>query len=67
MQINRNLTEQAKHQRYVEMLAEETDIPIEQVEAVYSDVLTDLKQNSEIPDFVPVFAWRRTRTLLAAR
>jgi hypothetical protein len=67
MQESTDLTEQTKHKRYVELLAEELNEPVENVESIYSDVLIHLKEKAEIVDYVPVFAWRRTRALLARR
>lgn len=67
MQPSTDITEQTKHKRYVELLAIETDQPLEQVESVYGDILAHLKETAEISDYVPVFAWRRTRALLVHR
>jgi hypothetical protein len=67
MDANKDISEMAKHKRYVELLAEETHQPIEEVESVYGEILADLKESSDIPDFVPVFAWRRARALLGHR
>lgn len=58
------ITEAAKHKHYVELLADETNHSIAEVEPVYEDVYTNLKETAQIKDFVPVFAWRRTRALL---
>lgn len=67
MQAFTDLTEQTKHKRYVELLADELNQPVENVESIYSDVLTHLKEKADVTDYVPVFAWRRTRALLARR
>jgi hypothetical protein len=67
MDHHKDLTEQVKHQRYIEILAEEVHLPKENVEALYDGVMADLKETAEIEDFVPVFAWRRTRALLQRR
>ncbi|WP_228535922.1 DUF3562 domain-containing protein [Noviherbaspirillum malthae] len=64
MHASTDITEHAKHKRYVELLAEETHRPIEQVELVYGNILSHLKETAEISDYVPVFAWRRARALL---
>lgn len=58
-------TEHVKHQRYKELLADEMHRPIEDVEPVYDDVMMQLKEAAQITDFVPIFAWRRTRALLS--
>jgi hypothetical protein len=57
-------SEIAKHQRLIELLADETHHAVEEVEPVYDTVLSRLKATAEIADFVPVFAWRRTRAVL---
>lgn len=59
-------TEYVKHQRYIELLAEEMHCPVEDVEPVYDDVIMQLKETAQIADFVPIFAWRRTRALLSS-
>jgi hypothetical protein len=58
------MTEAAKHRRYIEALADEVHQPIERVEPVYDDIYSHLKETADIKDYVPVFAWRRTRALL---
>lgn len=64
---NTDPTEQIKHKRYIEILADEINRPMEDVEPVYDDVMADLKANAQVVDFVPIFAWRRARALLAGR
>lgn len=67
MQPSSDITEAAKHKRYIELLAEETDHPPEEVGPVYDDIYTELKKAADIPDYVPVFAWRRARARLMAQ
>lgn len=67
MQTSTDITESVKHKRYIEILADETHHPVEEVEPIYDDVHAHLKEKAAIPDFVPVFAWRRTRALLMQR
>lgn len=57
------MTEAAKHKRYIELLAHEIHQPFEQVEPVYDDIYNYLQETAHIKDYVPVFAWRRTRAL----
>lgn len=64
MKTLEEMTEATKHKRYIELLAEEVHQPVERVEPVYDDVYSHLKETAEIKDYVPVFAWRRTRALL---
>lgn len=58
-------TEHEKHKRYIELLASEMRRPVEDVEPVYDDVMMQLKETAQIADYVPIFAWRRTRALLS--
>jgi len=58
------MTESAKHKRYIELLANEVHKPVEVVEPIYDDVYSHLKKEAEIEDYVPVFAWRQARALL---
>lgn len=67
MQSSEDITEEAKHKRYVELLAEETHQPVSKVESIYDNILSELKETAEIPDYVPVFAWRRARAALIHR
>ena len=57
-------TEQVKHRRYIEILADEISRPVEEVAPVYDDVMADLKASALVADFVPIFAWRRARAIL---
>lgn len=67
MQSANDLAEESKQKRLVELLAEETHQPLNEVEPIYGTVLAQLKETAEVPDFVPVFAWRRARALLIHR
>lgn len=60
-------TEHVKHQRDIDLLADELRRPIEDIEPVYDDVMMHLKETAKITDFVAIFAWRRTRALLSRR
>jgi hypothetical protein len=60
-------SEEVKHRRYIEILAEEISRPVEDVEPVYDDVMAHLKENAQVTDFVPIFAWRRVREILIRR
>ncbi len=57
-------TEEVKHRRYIEILAEEIHQPVEDVQPVYDDVMAHLKETARVTDFVPIFAWRRVRAIL---
>lgn len=61
------MTEAAKHKRYVELLANEVHQPVDEVEPVYDDIFSHLKETAEIKDYVPVFAYRQTRALFMQR
>lgn len=60
-------TEAVKHRRYIEILAEEIERPVEDIEPIYDDVMAHLKETAQVADFVPIFAWRRVRALLVQR
>lgn len=57
-------SETVKHHRYIEVLAEEIQRPFEDVEPVYDDVVSHLKETATIGDYIPIFAWRRARDIL---
>lgn len=57
-------SEAAKHRRFIEILAEETNRSVEEIAPVYDDVIAHLKERAEVADFVPIFAWRRVREIL---
>lgn len=57
------MTEAAKHKRYIELLANEIHQPFDQVEPIYDDIYNYLQETAHIKDYVSVFAWRRTRAL----
>lgn len=60
-------TEEVKHKRYIELLADEIQQPIENVAPVFDDVMAHLKETADVTDFVPIFAWRRARAILVRR
>lgn len=60
-------TEEVKHRRYIELLAEEIHQPVESVTPVFDDVMAHLKATADVTDFVPIFAWRRVRAILVRR
>lgn len=60
-------TEEVKHRRYIELLADEIHRPIEDVAPVFDDVMEHLRETADVTDFVPIFAWRRARAILVRR
>lgn len=60
-------SEALKHRRYIEVLAEEIDRPFEDIEPIYDDVMSHLKETAQVTEFVPIFAWRRVRAILSKR
>lgn len=67
MKSLQEMTEAAKHKRYIETLANEVHHPIDEVAPVYEDIYSRLREAAEIKDYVPVFAWRRTRAVFLER
>jgi hypothetical protein len=57
----------ANHQRTIDELAQRTHCPVEEVADLYWGELQDLRRTADVPDFVPVFAARRTRDQLLRR
>lgn len=57
------MTEAAKHKRYIELLADQVHQPIDKVAPIYDDIYSYLKEAAFVKDYVPVFAWRRTRAV----
>ena len=67
MKSLQEMNEAAKHQRHIETLASEVHRPIDEVAPVYDDIYSRLKETAEIKDYLPVFAWRRTRAVFMER
>ena len=51
----------------IEMLIAETHRPVAEVQDVYIAELTRLEQDARLPDYVPLFAYRKARESLLAR
>lgn len=56
-----------EHRSTTEMLARETNTPIETVEEIYSAEVAELEQTARIKTYVGVIATSRTRIILAKR
>lgn len=67
MKSLQEMTEAAKHKHYIETLANEVRHTVDEVGPVYDDIYTRLNDAAEIKDYVPVFAWRRTRAIFMER
>lgn len=63
----RNHPESEKHERAIESLASEADLPIEEVRSVYEAELKKVKHGARVDDFVATLAHRRARHVLKRR
>lgn len=57
---------QMKHRRYIELIAEESHLPIPQITPMYASALASLQATACVEDYLPIFVWRRVRSLLKA-
>jgi len=57
----------ARHREAIEALANDTAMPLNEVELVYEAELASLRTWASVNDFVPLFAARRTRDRLRRR
>ena len=65
--LYRSPDERAAHAGAIASLAQEMRRPIDDVTRAYEVELARLKADARIPDFLTVFASRRTRSKLAGR
>jgi uncharacterized protein (DUF2126 family) len=65
--INPNAGPSADRDRVVDAIAQELDLPIEEVDAAYRQELTRLVARARIQRFVPTLAIHNTRKLLRHR
>lgn len=49
--------------RYIELLAEELNRPVQEITPVYEDVLMHLKEQARIQDYLVIFASKRVKLL----
>jgi hypothetical protein len=66
-QIYRNSNEQATSLSAIELLARETQRPVDEVRDVYESEFARLKQDAKINDYLVLFASRRARDVLERR
>ena len=55
--------DQLRHLRYIELLAEELNRPVQEIKPVYEDVLMHLKERARIQDYLVIFASKRVKSI----
>ena len=55
------------HQRAIEFLAHESQVPIPEVTQLYEDELADLRVGARITAFLGIFTFRKVREILRKR
>lgn len=59
--------ERSKHLRYIEIIAEEFDRPVEEVASLYEDVLMQLSEQAAIHDYLAIFTSKKVKLLFGRR
>ena len=55
--------DQLRHLRYIELLAEELDRPVQEITPVYEDILMHLKEQARIQDYLVILTSNRVKLL----
>ena len=56
--------ERLKHLRYIEILAEESHRPLDEVASLYEETLLQLVRQAAIHDYLAIFTSKRVRLLI---
>jgi uncharacterized protein (DUF2126 family) len=59
--------DEAQHHGAIDSLAQELNLPFDQVKPAYEEALRQLKASVAVTDYLPLFASRRAREKLAVR
>jgi hypothetical protein len=59
--------ERSNHQRAIEFVARESQVPINEVAQLYEDERAELEVDARITRFLPIFAIRKVRETLRQR
>ena len=62
-----NTQDQLRHARYIKLLAEELNRPVQEVTPMYEDVLMHLKEQARIHDYLAILASKRVKLLFTKR
>jgi hypothetical protein len=55
--------DQLWHLRYIKILAQELDRPVQEITPLYEDVLMHLKEQAKIENYLAIFTSRRVRSI----
>jgi len=58
---------ESHHQRAIESLAEESEVPVNEVAQLYEDARAELETGARIRNFLGIFALRKVRKTLLER
>jgi hypothetical protein len=60
-------SKQSHHQRAIESLAEESQVPVNEVAQLYEDAHAELESGARVRSFLGIFALRKVRKMLHQR
>ena len=60
-------SKESHHQRAIESLAEESQVPVNEVARLYEDARAELEAGARIRSFLGIFALRNVRKMLRQR
>ena len=60
-------SQESHHQRAIESLAEESQVPVNEVARLYEDARAELEAGARIRNFLGIFALRKVRKALLER
>jgi len=60
-------SKESHHERALEFLAEESQVPVNEVARLYEDVHAELEAGARIRSFIGIFALRKVRKTLRER
>ena len=59
--------DQSRHVRYIKLLAEELNRPVQEITPMYEDVLLHLQEQARIHDYLAILASKRVKLLFTKR
>ena len=59
-----NTEERSQHQRIIGRLAVEVHRSVDEIEPLYEDILSHMKQSASVQDYLPILVSRRVKELL---
>jgi uncharacterized protein DUF3562 len=60
-------SKESHHQRAIESLAEESQVPVNEIARLYEDARAELEAGARIRSFIGIFALRKVRKTLLER